>query len=177
MSHDPDIHHGFKRLSAENWQMPDVTKFYPNLTPETWSKRYLLPQLDPKVPTEIAALFEVARGSMIYGWYFYPLLTLAAEQLYRVVEAAARQHCETAGIPTHKPAKPGKAATRATNFDENIKALVKTGIISQPDLIRWDATRQLRNWASHPNRQLIQDPGQARSALKTSAELINRLFA
>lgn len=177
MNNATDIHHGFKRISAENWQLPDVTKFYPNLTPETWSKRYLLPQLDPKVPTEIAALFEVARGSMIYGWYFYPLLTLAAEQLYRVMEAAARQRCEIAGIPTRKPAKRGQAKMRDTNFDENIKALVKVDIISQPDLIRWDATRRLRNWASHPTKQLIQDPGEARSALKVTAELINRLFA
>jgi hypothetical protein len=40
------------------------------------------------VPEPIRELFDVARGAMIYGWFFYPLFRLGEDQLHRVVEAA-----------------------------------------------------------------------------------------
>lgn len=177
MSNDVDLHHGFKRISAENWQEPNVTKFFPHLTPEIWIRPFLLPQLDPNVPKIVVSLFEVARGSMIYGWCFYPLLTLAAEQLYRVKETAVRMRCSSAGIPTRVPVKKNKSKMRDTKFDENTKALVKAGFIAVGDTVLWDATRQLRNLASHPDYQSILDPGTAKRGLKTSAAMINRPYS
>jgi hypothetical protein len=77
---------GFKRITAENWQDADVPRLFGLTTPDNWIGAHLQPQLSPNVPQEIAALFEVARGSMIYGWFFYPLITLGAEQCYRVLD-------------------------------------------------------------------------------------------
>jgi hypothetical protein len=176
MSEPAEIHHGFKRITAANWRDADVTKFFPRLTPEAWVRPFLRPQLNAKVPTEIAALFEVARGSMIYGWFFYPVITLASQQCYRVLETAARMRCELAGISTRKPQKAKTGKRRDTTFDENIRALAAAGIISAGDKRRWDAARQLRNWSSHPTRQSIQDPATAKSGLNVTVELVNKLY-
>jgi len=32
-------------------------------------------------------MYEAARASMCYGYFFYPLYTLATQQLFRVAEA------------------------------------------------------------------------------------------
>lgn len=78
MSEVSETHFGFKRITAENWQEPDVPRLFGLTTPNAWIEAHLQPQLSPNVPQEIASLFEVARGAMIYGWFFYPLITLGA---------------------------------------------------------------------------------------------------
>jgi Domain of unknown function (DUF4145) len=103
-----------------------------------------------------------------------PLLALGAEQCSRVLEAAVRLRCEQAGIPTTKQTKKGK--TIHTPFAENIKSLVKAGIIHESDKMRWDAIRGLRNIGSHPESQTILSPGMAIADLFTTAELLNALL-
>jgi hypothetical protein len=143
MSDASETSYGFKRITAANWQEPDVPRLFGRMTAEAWIEAHLTPQLSPKVPKEIAALFEVARGSMIYGWFFYPLLTLASEQCYRVLEAAARHRCAQAGILLKRTNKKGQAAD--TSFANNIKALVQSGVLPADDTRRWEASRTLRN--------------------------------
>jgi hypothetical protein len=46
------------------------------------------------VPLNIRKLFETARGNLIYSLMFYPLLTLGAEQLFRVLETSASAKCK-----------------------------------------------------------------------------------
>ncbi len=76
MSETPELHHGFKRITAANWQEPDVRQMFPLMTHEVWLEVHLRPKLNTKIPEEVSALFEVARGAMIYGWFFYPLIAL-----------------------------------------------------------------------------------------------------
>lgn len=108
MSEPPETHFGFKRITAENWQDAEVPKLFVLTTPDSWIAAHLQPQISPNVPEVISSLFEVARGSMIYGWFFYPLITLGAEQCYRVLEAAVHKRCELAGISTKKQTKKGR---------------------------------------------------------------------
>lgn len=92
---DDSSHHGFKRITVANWKDTDEIIHFPAPVAEsTWVSACLKPQLDSSVPKEIVALFEVARGSMVYGWCFYPLITLAAQQFHRIQEAAARAACQ-----------------------------------------------------------------------------------
>ena len=42
------------------------------------------------------------------GYLFYPMITMATEQLHRVAEAAIAAKCKGRGLPALKPAKPGK---------------------------------------------------------------------
>ena len=90
---------GIKTLTVENWLQPDTipglfTRLSLNdgyaylMTAEDWVAQFLTPKLIESVPEEIQILFEVARGSLAYGYFFYPLYALAGEQLFRVGEAA-----------------------------------------------------------------------------------------
>ena len=84
---------GFKRLTPETWLEPDPTNgAFGGFPPAEEILGHILePKLSEKVPNEIRQLFEVARGAMCYGYVFYPLWTLATEQLFRVVEAATSE--------------------------------------------------------------------------------------
>lgn len=69
---------GFKQIRPENLLEPDEHPSYPSrLRGNKWVLTCLKPRLDSNVPVEVAFLFEVARGAMIYGMYFLPLAGLA----------------------------------------------------------------------------------------------------
>ncbi|HEY3932093.1 MAG TPA: hypothetical protein VGM58_06965 [Verrucomicrobiae bacterium] len=180
MSESNDWPFDCKQISAANWQQIDAApKIWCEMTAvaktnEEWIKFFFLPKLDSKVPPEIAKLLEVARGSMIYGWYFYPLLTLGIDQCWRILETGVRVRCQQLGVPTKKVTKKGKEIN--TNFDENITALSGRSIILEKNKTRWNAVRSLRNSASHPERQSLYDLGQAQRILSLAVEILNDLF-
>jgi hypothetical protein len=91
----------FKRLTEANWREPDLaseafgeinlaTGERRPMTAERWVQRILAVGLSEDVPAEVKDLCEVARGVLLYGYFFYPLYMLGDEQLHRV---AARQFC------------------------------------------------------------------------------------
>jgi hypothetical protein len=166
---------GFKEITPSNWLEADGVlrgfvrlsadgQFQP-ISGDDYLRSILSPELLQSVPTEVQALFEVARGAMAYGYFFYPLYTLAAEQLFRVAEAAVAHKCKALGAPKS-----------IDTFEKRIHWLVDKGVIPNSELVRWDAIRELRNEASHPERQSILMPGNAIGILETAAEQINSLF-
>lgn len=168
------VRYGCKLINCGNWNQVDRTfVFTCSLGGEDWVAVCSRPQLNSSVPEQIAALFEVARGSIIYSWFYYPLMTLGAEQLQRVLEAAARERLASltrADIGIDQP-RNSKAI-----FSEVIAELKGLGVITPEQFERWDITRTLRNLASHPKDQMILPPGTTLGALHTAAELINDLF-
>ena len=118
------------------------------------------------MPSDVQALFEVACGAMVYGYFFYPLYTLAAEQLFRVVESALAHKCKALGAPRSR-----------RTFEKRIEWLVEEGVISRPESTRWHAARQMRNAASHPECQMVLTPGNAIGILERVADDINSLFS
>ena len=166
---------GFKQLSTENWLVPDSTvqlwgRFgadgnIHDISGEEWLNDILQSKLNEAVPLEIKKLFEVARGAMAYGYYFYPLYTLGIEQLLRVVEAAVAFKCKAMGAPSSQ------------NYEGKISWLIKKGAISQSESLRWEAIRKLRNSASHPQMQSIHMPVEALKFLESTANHINLLFS
>jgi hypothetical protein len=166
---------GFKRITVSNWKAADEILQYPYLVPdEIWVKACLKPALDSTVPKAVIEIFEVARGAMIYGWFFYPLITLAAEQCNRVLEAGARARCEQLGLPIKIRKRNGEL--RDVAFAALVDLLAKHGALSKSDRVRWDAGRRLRNSASHPSSQSIISTGMAISSLESTVELVNKLF-
>lgn len=167
---------GSKEITPSNWLEPDrVLKGFVRISPNGRSQpitsgeylnHVLAPKLLESVPTEVQALFEVARGAMAYGYFFYPLYTLGAEQLFRVAEAAVAYKCEALGVPKLE-----------RTFKKKITWLVGHGTIPEPELNRWQACRKLRNVASHPDRQSILTPWDAISILEGIAEQINSVFS
>jgi|GEM_PF-5977543 ATPases with chaperone activity, ATP-binding subunit len=130
------IQYGFKRVTWSNHLEQDHHPAYPSkMRGEQWAQACWKPQLIPSVPKEIAFLFEVARGSMIYGLYFLPLASLASEQCYRVLEAGARQRWKDLGLSKKIGGK--KKVLSDIPFSEVIAALRKAGRIPQIDSDAW----------------------------------------
>lgn len=167
---------GFKEITQSNWLEPDpVLRGFirisadgrsQGLTGDDYLNHILKIKLFESVPVEVQALFEVARGAMVYGYFFYPLYTLAAEQLFRVAESAIVLKCKALGAPRSKD-----------TLKKKIEWLIDQGNILGTELNRWEAIRSLRNATSHPNSQSIFTPGDAIRFLEGIAEQINSLFA
>jgi hypothetical protein len=132
---------------------------------EAWVSDLTQTELDPAVPLTIRKLFETPRGTLVYSLMFYPLLTLGAEQLFRVLEAAASAKCKAKSAPR-----------RIKTFKEKVEWLGENGVIPAEQQSRWQAIRNLRNEASHPADQSILPPGEVLTILDVAVELINPLF-
>jgi hypothetical protein len=177
------VQHGFKQIGINNWQEPDLPSTFFGYLPDSWVEAHLKPQLDSKVPAELAALFEVARGAMIYSWYFYPLATLGTEQCSRVLEAGVRIRCQTLDISVTKRDKEGKPKRNKwgeeiyTTYYDNLAELKKHGAIPPNRDIVWDAARAFRNLVSHPDKQMILPPGMTWQMLQTTSDRLNELFS
>src|SRR6267142_4533921 len=86
-SYDQALH--FSHITHENWLFPDRKNYMPfGLPREKWVAPFLEARLETTVPLDIIRVFEMARGCMIYSWFFYPLATLGLEQCTRVVECS-----------------------------------------------------------------------------------------
>lgn len=167
---------GIKEINLDNWMEPDkVLRGFVRITPDGKSKTLagddylkliLKPCLIKSVPNEVQTLFEVARGAMVYGYFFYPLYNLALEQLFRVAEAAVTFKCKELNAPKSRD-----------KFSKKIKWLVSEKIIREEEFNRWDAIRHLRNFASHPKDQTILPPGSATGMMEDIAGQINALFS
>ncbi len=166
---------GFKEINQQNWlESDEAIKGFVKISPagkpqsmsgEDWLRPILAPKLLEAVPQDVQALFEVTRGALVYGYFFYPLYTLAAQQLFRVAEAAVSQKCKALGAPSSKK-----------KFAEKIGWLVNKGVIPEADIPVWDAVRELRNSASHPERLSIITPGMAIGSMEQVTGKINALF-
>ena len=165
----------FKQISLDNLRKPDDHPSYPSrLRGDKWVLECLAPRLNSSVPDEVAFLFEVARGSMIYGIFFLPLASLTTEQGFRVLEAGARYRCMQLGLLKKKAAKPD--AFPAAQFLKLLAALEEAGWIPEGDVDAWKRTVFLRNSFSHPTSQIIRKRHDAIAQLAYIAELLNRLF-
>lgn len=166
---------GFKQLSSENWLVPDsvmngFVRLAFNGTVHTipgdeWLQDILQPKIDDTVPIEIRKLFEVARGAMAYGIFFYPIYTLGIEQLFRIVESAVTFKCEAMGAPS-----------KVDTFEKKTGWLIEKGVIPRAKSIHWKGVRDLRNIASHPEMQSIYMPTEALKFIESTARDINLLF-
>ena len=175
MKPDAQIQYGFKRISLANLLEQDSHPSHPSrLRGDKWVRACLKPQLESCVPEEIAFLFEVARGSMVYGMFFVPLASLAREQCYRVLEAGARMRCIQLGLFEKKRTEDKRL--EKVFFKELIEALKKAGGIPKADLEAWTTMPFLRNRYSHPASQTILSLESAVRGVEYTAELLNRLF-
>jgi len=161
---------GFKRLTSENWLAADpVWQHFshpPFADPATaWADDVLKHELTPAVPLPLRKMFEVGRGALMYGFLFYPLLTLGTDQLFRVLEAAINAKCEA----SHAPA-------RVKRSSEKLNWLAEKKHISEAQHKRWDTARLLRNHSTHARDQYIYDPTMASDMLRLTVELTNELF-
>lgn len=174
-------HVGFKELTVDNWCQPDpaggafgevslATGEQRAMTGERWAEQFLAVELKPQVPIEVRELWEVARGVLLYGWFFYPLYMVGEEQLRRVADAAVLHRYRQLQGP------PGPRSGEPPNFNRRLRWLFDHGYMPARLEQRWQAIRQLRNLGSHAEFQGLQMPGGALSTLHLVTEEINGLF-
>lgn len=166
-------HFGFKKITNATWLSADLPKLFSELTEDLWLSSVLKPTLSDGVPREIKGMFEVARGIMIYGWFFYPLLTIGAEQCLRVLEAGAKSRCQQLGLTVERKRRSGSGPIALYNY---IDTLGNNGELSSDDVAQWKLLRSLRNHVSHPSHQDILPPAIPMHMLQNTAEVLNRLF-
>jgi hypothetical protein len=159
-------------MTVENWLTMDpawhgvvISLSRPDQS-EGWVDDLTRTELNAAVPLPIRNLFETARGTLVYSLMFYPLLTLGAEQLFRVLEASASLKCKELA-----------ASTRVGTFEKKIEWLGEKGAITAEQQLRWNAVRHMRNEASHPKDQSIYSLGMVLPILDATVELINPLFS
>ena len=97
-----------KIITTENWLNADPRIQIFVSTRDGWPPQPIEPiwlveeitsiELNPAVPSPVVDLFEMARGAFCYGYFFYPLYTLANEKLYLSLETALHLRCKAAGF-------------------------------------------------------------------------------
>jgi hypothetical protein len=166
-----------KIISIENFLTPDPTNLIFSkvntatgevlpMPPEEWAQIFLAFELSKGVPSQLVNLFEVAKGAMLYGYFFYPLYTFGLEQVYRVADEAIVVKCETIKA---------SAKDRKT-FETRINCLVRAGVLTAKGAGEWHIIRKIRNEASHAREQTVLPPGATALVLNHLVEKINALF-
>ena len=140
-----------KVINHENWLLADACGKRQSADARKWRAAFLSIRLDPAVNREAARMFEAARGGLLYGYFFQPLMALGLEQCYRALESGARARCAQAGLPVFCGDSQGRQ--HPLSFGHNLRALAKQGLISDADLALWQQARELRDWVAAPEHQ------------------------
>jgi hypothetical protein len=122
--------------------------------------------ISPPVPPPIINLFEQARACAAYGYFFYPLYSLAVEQVVRVADAAMTVKCKMMSAPK----------SQTSRFIERVDWLARHGGMADFDAQRWHHLRAWRNELTHQTRPTILTPAMVASLLDTVARDIQALF-
>lgn len=166
---------GHKKLTTSNWLQPDpVSSVFVRVIPaegraeklsaDDWAKAFLSLHLSTKVPGEVRALFNVARGACLYGYFYYPMYTLGMEQMYRVGEAAITHKCGELELPTK------------ASLARKIQRLVALNVLNEREAEGWGILRRLRNWASHPQQPSVVPPGQVLQQIRRLIRQVDALY-
>jgi len=123
--------------------------------------------LSDQIPAEVRAMYERGKATMSYGIYHYPLITVACDYLYRMMEAAIHHY-----LKIYYPASLNKRAT----FSKMLEVCEQQGYINADMLPRWQATRQLRNMVSHKVVETVTWPNNGLSSLSITKELLESLY-
>lgn len=167
---DRDVVMGFKRITPENFTMPDISRAFGLADHAQWIACFDEITIERCVPEPVRRLFELARGSMIYAWLYYPLVSVGFEQCGRCLEAGVRH----AAVPLLGCAAPEE---QKVPYRSLLERMLKHGHIPKSEEAHWMAALALRNDAAHPTTPTIWPPGHARGKLALTAERLNALFA
>ncbi len=163
-----------KAIDHDNWLQADTSSRGRSVEARIWRGAFLSIRLDPEVPPDIVRMFEAARGGMLYGYFFQPLMAMGAEQCYRALETGARSRCQAAGLPVSCADNQGRQ--HPLSFGHNLRALAKLGLISPEDLNLWRQAREMRDWVIAPEHQTALTLEHGATALARAADLLGRLF-
>lgn len=170
-----------KKLSTANWQEMDPTcRGFEHLNrhtgesgalfPDRWAQMLLALEFHDNVPENVRGLFDVARGSMLYGYYYYPLFKLGVDLMHRVAEAALSEKYRQCDGPQSK--KKGGFVS----FSSKLQWLSNNQHIDVEQKDEWEWVREMRNDGSHPRDVALYPPIPSLSHVEETIQRINRLF-
>ena len=131
------------------------------------------------MPNEVGRIFEVARGAAAYGYFFYPLMTVAQHHLYRAAEAAVRfKFRELDATP---PGMENRGLARGASSDPRdfkrmVEFLASRGLIPQDVAASWRAIAKSWKVVSHPEDGTFFSLAAVLKSFARFAELINGLY-
>jgi hypothetical protein len=166
------------RFVPERWLEPDVRmKLFWKMQMDSgavvpasgsdWLSLTSMVAVQPPTPTRIINLFEQARACAAYGYFFYPLYSLAVEQVVRVADAAVAVKCEMLAAPR----------SQTDRFARRIDWLAKHGSIADFSAESWHHLRAWRNELTHQTRPTILTPAMVAPLFDSVARDIQALFS
>lgn len=134
---------------------------------EAWVTNFLSFELDTDLPSYLIEMFDRAQACIVYGCYYYPLLSLGSEELFRFQESALREAAKESGA---------SKAIQSTSYVKLIDWAWRNGLLNECERDHWHAARTLRNSASHKVGTILVGPNDAVSTLQTTVKLTRALF-
>jgi hypothetical protein len=163
-----------KRLTVDNWCEPDSASTVFATLDEAGARpadgddvvRLLLRRrLKTTVPLEVRELFDAAVGLGLYGWFYYPLFLLSADQLRRAADRAVQLRVRELDGPSTE------------SFVVRIRWLHEQRVLNDDEQHGWTQTRLLRNEGSHPKDfQPVHTPIDLANVIGMLAERIETLW-
>jgi hypothetical protein len=126
--------------------------------------RVILPiTLENPVPFEVRKAFMFARDAMCYAFWYYPLITLGAQQILRVADYATDVAGRLNGIASHK------------TFGPRIDQLRAAGVLDGARISAWNLLCEMRNRVTHPEWQQTWMPSDGITIVRMVADEIQAL--
>jgi hypothetical protein len=164
-----------KRLTAENFLLPDpLTGEFTGqdgdgrahrLSAVDWAHEILAIALDGVVPVAARHRFELARGILLYGFFWYPLWVQGTVEALRGAELALEAACEG----EHGP-------KRLSTAESRIEWLEKKGLLDVEEARMWESLVRVRDALAEAGETPILTPGRSLEVLETVAHVVNGLF-
>lgn len=157
----------FKDLNASNWREPDKVSTVFVAGGDDWARLVLSQTLSERVPVDVRNLWDVARGLVLYGWFFAPLYAVGNDQLHRVIDAATDHAYRQFGGPS--------VDDGYVPFQSRIEWLVAQRYIDPSLAGWWMVVKDLRNYLSHPTQLqfgTIHDPLHSLARFKREIETL-----
>lgn len=133
---------------------------------EQWVAWILEIELADSVPDQIAEMLERVKAVAAYATCYYPLFAVAADELFRVQDAALCVACQRLEAPKSKTG----------TYEKRIAWAVGHGLIAPDNAPRWQAARQLRNYGAHRTKPGLIGPNDLLGSLRTASRFIGSLF-
>jgi len=166
---------GYKEISKENYLLADpVMSVFCVVEPDGTTRTQTIDEwfedihslkISEDLPEELKRLMSVAQGSMIYGYFYYPLFTLGAEQFTRIADTAIKIKCESLNYPKN-----------IKSFRYRVGWLFEQGEFTEAEKNHWLGTVILRNKLAHPKDQWAITPAMAINLMKNLYMKIEKLF-
>lgn len=165
----------FKEITTENWLDPDP--LYMHLVKRDrrdgaihpidgrdWIELVNAIHFDDRVPEDVREAFWFTVGAVGYSYFYWPLLTLVAQQALRVADFAVDRLFDALSLQP-KP----------QSFARRLARLHKLGHLDATDYGRWESLRKLRNDSTHPGFQQNWGHSMSLEIVRTVADSIEGL--